>query len=42
MNVYLDNASTSFPKPKAVSDSIYNFLTNIGGKPGRSNHSNTL
>ena len=42
MNVYLDNASTSFPKPKAVSDSIYNFLTNIGGNPGRSNHSNAL
>ena len=42
MNVYLDNASTSFPKPKAVSDSIYNFLTNVGGNAGRSNHSNAL
>lgn len=42
MNVYLDNASTSFPKPKAVSDSIYNYLTNIGGNPGRANHSNAL
>lgn len=42
MNVYLDNASTSFPKPKTVSDSIYNYLTNIGGNPGRSNHSNAL
>lgn len=39
MNVYLDNASTSFPKPKSVSDSIYNYLTNIGGNPGRANHS---
>ena len=29
MNVYLDNASTSFPKPKAVCDSIYNFLANM-------------
>lgn len=42
MNVYLDNASTSFPKPKAVADSIYNYLTNIGGNPGRANHSNAL
>ena len=42
MDIYLDNASTTFPKPKQVSDSIYNFLTNIGGNSGRSNHSNGL
>ena len=42
MNVYLDNASTSFPKPKIVCDSIYNYLTNVGGNPGRSNHDNAL
>ncbi|NLZ34320.1 MAG: aminotransferase class V-fold PLP-dependent enzyme [Clostridiales bacterium] len=42
MNIYLDNASTTFPKPKAVADSIYNFLTKIGGNPGRSNHDNAL
>ncbi|MEG0857567.1 MAG: aminotransferase class V-fold PLP-dependent enzyme [Terrisporobacter sp.] len=42
MNIYLDNASTTFPKPKSVADSMYNFLTNIGGNPGRSNHSNSL
>ena len=42
MNVYLDNASTTFPKPKRVVDSIYNFLTSIGGNPGRSNHDNAL
>lgn len=41
-NIYLDNASTTFPKPKNVTDSIYNFLTNIGGNPGRSNHNNGL
>ena len=41
-NIYLDNASTTFPKPKNVIDSIYNFLTNIGGNPGRSNHDNGL
>lgn len=42
MRVYLDNASTTFPKPKKVSESIYNFLTNIGGNPGRSNHENSM
>ena len=42
MRVYLDNASTTFPKPKEVSESIYNFLTNIGGNPGRSNHKNSM
>lgn len=42
MKVYLDNASTSFPKPKVVPDSIYNYLTTIGGNAGRSNHTNAL
>ena len=42
MKVYLDNGSTSFPKPKVVADSIYNYLVNIGGNPGRANHSNAL
>ena len=42
MKVYLDNGSTSFPKPKIVADSIYNYLTNVGGNPGRANHSNAL
>ena len=42
MKVYLDNGSTTFPKPESVSKSIYNYLTNIGGNPGRSNHDNAL
>ena len=42
MKVYLDNGSTSFPKPKVVADSIYNYLTNVGGNPGRSNHPKSL
>lgn len=41
-SIYLDNASTTYPKPKNVSDAIYNFLTNVGGNPGRSNHDNGL
>lgn len=42
MDIYLDNASTTFPKPRSVADSMYNFLTTIGGNSGRSNHSNSL
>ncbi|MGL5353675.1 MAG: aminotransferase class V-fold PLP-dependent enzyme [Clostridium sp.] len=42
MDIYLDNASTTFPKPKVVVDSMCNFITNIGGNSGRSNHSNSL
>ena len=41
-NIYLDNASTTFPKPKNVTDAIYNFLTTVGGNPSRSNHANGL
>lgn len=42
MNIYLDNASTSFPKPESVAKSVYNYIMNIGGNSGRSNHSNSL
>ena len=42
MEIYLDNASTTFPKPKVVADSIYNYLINIGGNANRSNYSNSL
>lgn len=42
MELYLDNASTTFPKPKVVGDEIYNYITNIGGNASRSDHSNTL
>jgi len=42
MNIYLDNASTTFPKPKVVADSIYDYLINIGGNANRANYSNSL
>ena len=42
MEVYLDNASTTFPKPKIVVDSIYNYLVNVGGNANRSIYSNSL
>lgn len=42
MNIYLDNSSTTFPKPKQVIDSMYNYMLNIGGNAGRGNYTNTL
>jgi cysteine desulfurase family protein len=33
--IYLDNASTSFPKAPGVADAIAAFLTEIGASPGR-------
>ncbi len=36
--IYLDNAATSFPKPKNVSAAILDYLENIGASPGRSGH----
>ncbi|MBU5487447.1 aminotransferase class V-fold PLP-dependent enzyme [Clostridium sp. MSJ-8] len=42
MNIYFDNASTTFPKPKIVVDSIYNYMTNVGGNANRASSSNSL
>lgn len=42
MEVYLDNASTTFPKPKQVIDSMYEYMLNTGGNAGRGNYSNSL
>ena len=42
MQVYLDNASTTFPKPKEVVDSIYNYMLNVGGNANRGNYSNSI
>lgn len=42
MEVYLDNASTTFPKPKEVADSMYDYLMNVGGNANRGNYSNSL
>jgi cysteine desulfurase family protein len=36
--VYLDNAATSFPKPKGVSDEIVRAVNEYGGNPGRGSH----
>lgn len=42
MEVYLDNSSTTFPKPKQVIDGMYNYMLNIGGNSGRGNYSNSI
>lgn len=36
--IYLDNAATSFPKPRIVVDALYECVTRYCGNPGRSSH----
>lgn len=36
--IYVDNSSTTFPKPKEVGDAVYDYLTNIGANVGRGNY----
>jgi cysteine desulfurase / selenocysteine lyase len=36
--IYLDNAATSFPKPEETVRFLTNFVTSIGGNPGRGGH----
>lgn len=36
--IYLDNAATSFPKPKRVIHAVKRHLKEIGGNPGRAAH----
>ncbi|PKM79315.1 MAG: cysteine desulfurase, partial [Firmicutes bacterium HGW-Firmicutes-13] len=38
MVYYMDNAATSFPKPKEVLAAMEDYFNNIGGNPGRSGH----
>lgn len=40
--IYLDNAATSFPKPKTVIEAVVHQLEKIGGNPGRSGHKSGL
>ena len=42
MNIYLDNAATSSPKPQAVVDEVQRALTQYNANPGRSGHSAAL
>lgn len=36
--IYLDNAATTFPKPSAVYDKVYEVMRDYGANPGRSGH----
>ena len=36
--IYLDNAATSFPKPRAVTEAVGRLLNTALGNPGRSGH----
>ncbi|NPA15342.1 MAG: aminotransferase class V-fold PLP-dependent enzyme [Deferribacteres bacterium] len=36
--IYLDNAATSFPKPKEVVEKAFEFITRSGANPGRAGH----
>lgn len=36
--IYLDNAATSYPKPKEVGKAMLHFLEKVGASPGRSGH----
>ncbi len=36
--IYLDNAATTFPKPKKVYDAVLDCMENYGANPGRAGH----
>ena len=38
--IYLDNASTSFPKPRDVADAVYQYMTGCGASTGRGGYAN--
>ncbi|MBQ9086497.1 MAG: aminotransferase class V-fold PLP-dependent enzyme [Clostridia bacterium] len=40
--IYFDNAATTFPKPRAVGQEIWNCVTRYGGNPGRGAHTLSL
>ncbi len=42
MEVYLDNAATSWPKPPEVYQAVDEYMRNVGASPGRSGHRQAL
>lgn len=40
--IYLDNAATSFPKPKQTLDAVYDYMKNCGASPGRGGYDNAI
>ena len=41
-HIYFDNAATSFPKPPHVVEAVVEYMTRIGGNPGRSGHARSI
>ncbi len=42
LEIYLDNAATSHPKPPEVTQAVVKALTDLNGNPGRSGHQRAL
>ncbi len=42
MGIYLDNAATSYPKPREVTDAVYNFMVNNGTSSGRGSYKKAM
>ncbi|MEI6209168.1 MAG: aminotransferase class V-fold PLP-dependent enzyme [Desulfuromonadales bacterium] len=42
MSIYLDNASTSFPKPEPVYQAVIHAMRQVGASPGRGGHRRSL
>lgn len=42
MQLYVDNAATTFPKPNSVYNEMLNYMTTIGGNPGRGASTSSL
>lgn len=42
MGIYLDNAATSFPKPKEVATAVYDFMINNGTSSGRGSYKKAM
>lgn len=40
--IYLDNAATTWPKPKDVKEQMVEYLTSFGGNPGRGGHGSAV
>ena len=38
--IYLDNASTTFPKPKEVAETVYHYMTQVGSNVSRGGYDN--
>ena len=40
--IYLDNAATTYPKPKSVYDETLAYMKSCGGNPGRGSHEKSI